>query len=418
VDLERWRRVLDLFELSVDVDAGRRAAVLDEASGGDGELRDAIESMLASEPEARGFLTTPVLDVCALQNGDDCASDLVGEEVGPYRIKTFMARGGMGLVYEAVQQEPPRTVALKLMRRGVASRSAQRRFRREAQILARLHHPGIARVYESGMHDSPDGGGGVPFFTMEYISQASTIVEYATANVLSSMQRLALFATACDAIQYGHSNGIIHCDLKPGNILVDSSGRPRIIDFGVARTTASDQDFTTQHTDVGDLIGTLQYMSPEQCDADSHDLDVRSDVYSLGVVLYELLTGQLPYTTSRSTVSHAVRTIKESVPRRLSKIDDRLGGDIETIVLTALEKDLTRRFQSVAELARDIRRYLNAEPIAAQPPSLTYRLAKLVSRRKWQVISAAAESLALMGTVVVAAVSHVWLKHALRGSPQ
>ena len=243
----------------------------------------------------------------------DAAEALVGETVGGYRIKRVIAAGGMGVVYEAQQEQPRRVVALKVMRAGLASRSALRRFEYEAQLLARLRHPGVAQVYEAGTHD--DGRARVPWFAMEYIPGALDLVSYAVKNKLSTEQRLELMAKVCEAVQHGHQKGIIHRDLKPANILVDTSGQPKVIDFGVARATDSDLALTAMQTDVGQLIGTLQYMSPEQCEADPHDLDMRSDVYALGVVLYELLTGALPYRVSQKTVMESARTICEEPAR-------------------------------------------------------------------------------------------------------
>jgi len=220
----------------------------------------------------------------------------IPKEIGRYKVRRTIGSGGMGTVYEAIQESPRRKVAIKVMRSGVTSRSAMRRFEYESQILGRLSHPCIAQVYEAGTYD--DGTGGVPYFAMEYIIGAKTLLEYAKQKDLKVHERLVLFEQICDAVHHGHLKGIIHRDLKPDNILIDSSGNPKIIDFGVARSTDSDMVVTTLQTNVGQLIGTVQYMSPEQCEADPDLIDARSDVYSLGVVLYELLTGQPPYDLS------------------------------------------------------------------------------------------------------------------------
>jgi tRNA A-37 threonylcarbamoyl transferase component Bud32/tetratricopeptide (TPR) repeat protein len=302
------------------------------------------------------------------------------DRIGKYHIKRVIAAGGMGVVYEAMQDTPRRSVALKIMKQGIASRSALRRFEYESQILARLRHPGIAQVYEAGMHD--DGTGGVPFFAMEYIAGARDIVDFARSKELSVRERLELFDKVCDAIHHGHQKGIIHRDLKPANILVDSTGQPRIIDFGVARATDSDLAVPTLQTDVGQLVGTVQYMSPEQIAADPHDIDTRSDVYALGVVLYKTLTDQLPYDVSGTVIYEATRMVREQAPRRLSSINRVLRGDVETIVMHALEKDRDRRYQSAIELAADIRRYLSNRPILARPPSLAYNFRTYLKRNK------------------------------------
>ncbi len=320
------------------------------------------------------------------------------DKIGNYKIKRAIASGGMGTVYEAVQEQPRRTVAVKVMKQGLASRSALRRFEYESQILARLRHPGIAAVYEAGMHD--DGEGGVPYFAMEYIAGAKDLFEFASAKNLGTRERLELFIKVCEAIHHGHQKGIIHRDLKPANILVDSTGQPKIIDFGVARATDSDRAVTTLQTDVGQLVGTVQYMSPEQIDADPHDIDTRSDVYALGVVLYKLLTKQLPYDVTGTVIYEATRMIREEKPQRVSSIDKSLRGDVETIVLHALEKDRDRRYQSAQELALDIRRYLENRTILARPPSAAYQLRIFVKRNKVLVGATAAVFLALVGGTI------------------
>ena len=318
------------------------------------------------------------------------------KRIGQYHIKRAIASGGMGTVYEAVQEKPRRVVAVKLMKQGIASRSAMRRFEYESQILARLRHPGIAQVYEAGTHR--DESGTVPFFAMEYIVGAEPITKYAKEKKLGTHERMTLFAQVCDAIHHGHQKGIIHRDLKPSNILVDAAGQVKIIDFGVARSTDSDLAVTTLQTDIGQLIGTLQYMSPEQCKADPHEIDTRSDVYALGVVFYELLCGRLPYNVKRMAMHEATRIIREELPTKLSTINRRLRGDVETIALKALEKDRERRYQSATDFAQDIRRYLAGEAITARPPSIVYQLRVFARRNR-----AAFAAVATVFVVLVAA---------------
>jgi len=330
---------------------------------------DPTESRSGDSPE----LPTETVSDGALRGG-------IPRKIGKYRIKRAIASGGMGTVYEATQEQPRRVVAVKVMKLGLASRSALRRFEYESQILARLRHPGIAQVYEAGTHR--DSSGTVPYFAMEYIPNAKPITEYVREKELDYRARLELFAQVSDAVHHGHQKGIIHRDLKPANILVDSQGQPKVIDFGVARSTDSDMAVTTLQTDVGQLIGTLQYMSPEQCDADPHDIDTRSDVYALGIVLYQLLCGRAPYDVTKVTMYEATRVIREQRPTRLSAVDRTLRGDLETIALKALEKERDRRYQSAVELAQDIRRYLNHEAISARPPSIVYQLRMFARRHR------------------------------------
>jgi serine/threonine protein kinase len=313
------------------------------------------------------------------------------ESIGRYRIVRLLGEGGMGAVYEAQQDQPRRNVALKVIRAAWASPELLRRFEQESQALGRLHHPGIAQIYEAGSADT--GFGVQPFFAMELI-QGKPLVKYADAHHLDTRQRLALMSQVCEAVQHAHQRGIIHRDLKPGNILVDESGQPKILDFGIARVTDMDAQATRQ-TDLGQLLGTLAYMSPEQVLADPLALDTRSDVYALGVILYELLTGKMPYELSR-VLHEAVRTIQQVDPAPLSMVNRTYRGDIETIVAKALEKDKNHRYASPADLAADIRRYLEDQPITAKPASASYQLQKFTRRHKSLVAGIAAVVLVLV----------------------
>jgi serine/threonine protein kinase/Tfp pilus assembly protein PilF len=320
------------------------------------------------------------------------------ERIGSYKILRLVGEGGMGAVYEAEQEKPRRRVALKVIRQGLTTQKLLRRFELESQVLGRLQHSGIAQIFEAGTADSPSGP--QPFFAMEYI-QGQSLSQYIRTDGPCSRERLELVAQICDAVHHAHQKGVIHRDLKPGNIIVDAAGHPKILDFGVARATDSDIQLTTMHTDVGQLIGTLSYMSPEQVAADPNELDTRSDVYALGVILFEALTGTLPYDLSNRRIHEAARVIQEQDPTSLSSVGKAYRGDIETIVAKALEKDKSRRYESAEQLAADIRRFLHDEPIVARPPSTLYQLRKFAKRNKVLVTGVAASLVALSAGLIV-----------------
>jgi len=330
----------------------------------------------------------------------------VPARIGRYVLRRRIASGGMGTVYEAIQEEPRRPVALKVVKHDFNGPEALRRFQVEVQILARLRHPAIAQIYEAGTHD--EGNGSVPFFAMEYIPNAKSITEFAESRKLGLRERLALFAVVCDAVHHGHQKGVIHRDLKPGNILVDSSGNPHIIDFGVARATDTDLVLATVQTEVGQLVGSVAYMSPEQFDADPSDIDTRSDVYALGVVLYELLGGRLPYDVLRTRVFEAARVVREDPPLRLGDLNHATRGEVETIVHKALEKERDRRYQSAFGLAEDIRRYLAGQAIAAKPPSIGYHIRVFARRNK--VLLAAVAAIFVVLVLALAGSTSLYLR--------
>ncbi|MHC5212094.1 MAG: serine/threonine-protein kinase [Planctomycetota bacterium] len=378
MDDDRSRRVLQLFQEVVELEPDGRAGFLNQACSDDGALRAEIEALLAAHDEDDAFLERPPV----LEPGTGWSRDgLLGKRLGHYLITHLISSGGMGVVYEAIQESPRRTVAVKVLRDGLTSKSALRRFEYESQVLGRLQHPGIAHVYEAGMHGG-DGVAGVPYFVMEYVPEARSIVEHARVRSLGLEERLRLFMQVCEAVHHGHQKGIIHRDLKPGNILVDPTGQVKVIDFGLARATDSDMTLASARTELGQLIGTLQYMSPEQCLADPHDLDVRSDVYALGVVLYELLCDRLPYDLRGLPLVEAVRRIRDERPARPSTSVRSLRGDLETILLKTLEKDRGRRYESVNELRRDLDRFLRREPISAHPPTVLYQLRTFAARNR------------------------------------
>ncbi len=329
-----------------------------------------------------------------------------GAQIGPYKIISILGEGGYGIVYLADQHEPVRRrVALKVIKPGMDSRQVIARFEAERQALALLDHPNVAHVHEAGTT-----GTGRPFFAMEYVKGVS-IVEHCDRHKLSVEERLELFLQVCEAVQHAHQKGIIHRDIKPSNILVsfeNDRAIPKVIDFGIAKAISQPLTERTLYTERGQLVGTLEYMSPEQAEMTSQDIDTRSDIYSMGVVLYELLTGVLPFesdTLRQGDADHLRQIIREQDPKtpstrlsRLTREDSnriahqrraeagllrrKLRGDLDWITLKAMEKDRMRRYASAGELAADIRRHLANEPVAAGPPSRLYRMRKYVRRHR------------------------------------
>jgi eukaryotic-like serine/threonine-protein kinase len=337
-----------------------------------------------------------MLELALESAGENCTESTEHPVViARYRILRLIGEGGMGSVYEAEQDLPRRIVALKIVKPGLATPELLRRFELESQALGRLQHPGIAQIYEAGTADT--GRGPQPYFAMEFI-RGKKLTDYAEEHHLNTRERMEMMSKIAEAVHHAHQRGLIHRDLKPANILVDETGQPKIVDFGVARTTDSDMQASSQ-TDMGQLVGTLAYMSPEQVLADPLELDTRSDIYSLGVILYELLAGRLPYTISRNLHKN-IQTIRDDDPIKLSAVNRTYHGDIETIVQKALEKDKAMRYASATGMAADILRYLRDEPIAARPPSTSYQLRKFAQRNRVLVAGVAAVFAVLVGGVV------------------
>jgi WD40 repeat protein len=375
----RARRVNDLFGRSLEVEPGDREAFLERACGR--TTREEVLRLLRAHDEMGGFLEEP-----AAARLDMPAALKPGFEIGSYRIVRRVGAGGGGTVYEAEQRSPRRRVALKIRHAALGSSSAQHRFREEAEILARLDHPDVAHVYEAGVHQ------GLPWFAMEFVADARNIVDHARS--LDPRARLRLFARVCDAVHHGHRKGIVHRDLKPGNILVRPDGQPKIIDFGIAQADgAAAAD--------GELAGTPAYMSPEQCVPGGPDVDVRSDVYSLGVVLHEILTGRLPHDVTGLPVREATRRVREE-PHAPPPPD--LPADLRAVLGRALEPNPTDRYPSAAYLAEEVRRFLAYEPVAAARGNRIHHARLFVRRNPAVVASVAALVVVLAAGVAVSTV--------------
>jgi serine/threonine protein kinase/WD40 repeat protein len=423
--MSQARRQKDLFMQALEITTPEeRADFLARECGGDDDLRRQIEALLTAHGVTDSFLEKPAAALDATTAGSTAPPPTApgqaiapGAQVGPYHLLGPLGEGGMGVVYLAEQHEPVRRrVALKVIRPGMGDDHALARFEQERQALALMDHPNIARVLDAGA--TADGR---PYFVMELV-QGAPITDFCDEHRLAPRQRLELFAQVCAAVQHAHQKGIIHRDLKPNNILValyDGKPVPKVIDFGLAKALEGRLTEHTLNTGYGAVVGTLPYMSPEQAGPGGQDVDTRTDVYSLGVVLYELLTGATPVDRQqlRGDLLEVLRLIREEDPARPSsrvgaaaeraEVAQRRGtepaklarlvrGDLDWVVMRALEKDRRRRYQSAAELGRDVEHYLKDEPVEAGPPGAAYRLRKFVRRNRGAVLAAVGVLLALL----------------------
>ena len=425
-----------IFDAAIQLKKGpEREAYLAQACGEDSKLRADVEALLQAH-EAKSLIDEPIFDIDVTLDASPSIEG-PGTKIGRYELLELIGEGGMGLVYLAGQKTPvKRQVALKIIKPGMDSRQIIARFEAEKQMLALLDHPNIARVYDAGATE-----GGRPYFVMEYI-KGMPINDYCDQYKLNIEQRLRLFLQVCDAVQYAHQKGIIHRDIKPSNILVSVQGdkpTPKIIDFGIAK--ALTQQFTTQtlFTQQGQLLGTPEYMSPEQTDLATQDIDTRSDIYSLGVVLYQLLAGVLPFgreSFEKGGFAEIQRVIQEVDPPHpstaLSKLGDeakriaerrrtqvvplarRLHRELEWIPLKAMRKERVRRYRSASELADDIENYLNGNPLIAGPETATYRVKKFVRRHAGSVATVILVAAAIILGLVISSAMYFRSEKALQ----
>lgn len=398
--IERDRRLEEIFEKAFPLSGAEREELLCAACGEDVDLRRHIDELLECDAAPDSSLFAPDA-LLALPPDDSPTTHASGLRLGSYRIVEPIGEGGMGTVYLAEQERPRRHVALKVLRSGLVSPSALRRFEHEAQILGTLDHPGIARIVEAGTAEVE--GRETPFFVMEHV-RGVTLLAYAANAHLDPCRRIELFLRICDAVIHAHQKGVIHRDLKPANILVDAAGNAKVLDFGVARAIDGEARAATLHTLAGQIIGTLPYMSPEQATGDPDGVDTRSDIYSLGVILFELLAGRLPQDLEGKPITEALATIRDQDSVSLAATNREFRGDLSTIVGKALAKDRAERYQTVGELALDLRRYLRHEPISARPPSSFYLLQKYAKRHR----AGLAALLVAASALVVGGLAAVW----------
>ncbi len=402
------REAFSIFQEAYPLDIAHRDALLEQRCGHDTELREMVDQLLRNDSTSPDADTLIGAGPQAL--ADELASNTSGGDmhnkgpneqphrrIGRYKILRKIGEGGMGIVYEAEQDQPKRNVALKVISPHLLSARVRQRFELEAQVLARVQHPGIAQIYDAGTAEGDHSE--IPFIAMELIRGASLSAHIREQNP-STEQRLTLFVRICRAVEHAHRHGVIHRDLKPGNILVDSTGAPKILDFGIARLAGSDDSSTGRNTTAGQMLGTVPYMSPEQIAGKATAIDTRTDVYALGVILYEMLGDRLPYDVTNRSVQEAAKIITETEAPRLGSIHRSYRGDLETIVSKALERDQQLRYGTVSDLSADVERYLNQRPILARPPSAAYQLRKLMIRHKLSFVFATSLFILSFGSAI------------------
>jgi len=382
----RWSKLRGLFEGALDVDAAERSAWIVAHTEGDEALRAEVLRLLEEETRSGGKLSSAALPRWSTWDPEQ----LVGRELGGYTLVSLIARGGMGVVFAARQRVPRRDVALKTLRSLEVDADALRRFRLEVEVLGLLQHPGIAQVFDGGTLEVD--GRHLPFLAMELVADASDLVTHAERNALDTAARTTLFRAVCDAVHEGHRHGIVHRDLKPGNILVDGAGRPKVIDFGLARVLhTSELAVSSVQTVEGRILGTLDYMSPEHVSGRPQDVDVRSDVFSLGCVLHQLLTGRTPRALGELPLA---RALYEMEHQPIAPAPELPRG-LRAIVSMCLARDPDRRYASAAELATDLARWRAREPLLAQRARAFHTLSAFSRRHKAVLYGLTAVSVAL-----------------------
>jgi len=383
-DSEHYERVGNILAGARECRADALEAYLDRTCGADASLRAEVLELLALASDDAGTrdafgeegIAKARLALEALVDGAN--ETWLPEVIGNYRIVRQIGRGGMGIVYEATQQSPKRSVAIKLLHPIHATPDRLRRFRREAEMLGRLQHPGIAQVFEASTYDV--GHGAQPFFAMELVDGVDIRTHCERAG-LDQRARIELLSEVADAVEHAHALGVVHRDLKPDNVLVNSHGRPRVLDFGIAHVTG-DTPWSTMMTQEGQIVGTLGYMAPEQLSGAASEVSPSMDVYSLGVLGFELLTRRLPCDVVGQPISKAIAMLTATDAPLASRFEPSLKGDLDTILSKALEADPARRYASAAALASDLRRFLRHEPIQARPASRTYLIQKFARRHR------------------------------------